>query len=171
MRKNGAPVFTNVSAQIDTSEIAYLPGAKVYLARRNTPSNQLLYLSSVDAGEGSFNADFWRSVEVPGLKQVTALQARITRASAVMIHGVSTAGQCVTLAVNLEEIGVGRVMVDADVPTATGLFFRSMVGEDTAHIEADRPVAGLQAGVNLVNVTELVDLFGPAAGQFRPITA
>lgn len=158
--------WTNLTEAISAVEVAYVPGAKIYLIRKGE-GNQIGCLPIEAAADGSFTTDNWKFVAVPGAKAVTGIPPRVQSSRAVMAHIVDFQGSSATVALDLTEIGDGHITVPADAiaKTPAGLCFRGFVDGQTAAIQnnAGREIAGLQPGMSLVTTAVFERTFGPPA--------
>ena len=164
-QKTGA-CWVNLTNEIDAVEVAYMPGAKGYLARK-ADGRALGFLPVETTSEGIFRASAWRFVDVPGTKAVLSIPPRIQTARAVMVSAIDTESRPVAVTLDLTEIGVGTIYAPAEATqnTAPGLAFRGFSDGTTAVVEntTDREVHGLLPGANLVPTEALPSLFGNAA--------
>lgn len=170
VKRNGTPsAWADLTSEFGAVEIAYVPGAKVYIARK-PDSNMLGVLPIEVALEGKFGARHWSFVAVPGANAVTGLQPRIITSRAVMVHIMTEDAMSATVAYNFEMIGVGKIEAEADALSRTSPWvrFRGFVnGGDVALVQntATIDVAGLAPGINLVPTNALPEIFGLAARQ------
>lgn len=167
IKRDGVPTpWVDLTAEFDAIEIAYVPGARVYIARK-PDSNRIGVLPIQAALAGDFSAHNWNFVSVPGARLVTGIQPRIHTSRAAMFHIVTDDGLSATVAYDLEMIGVGQIEAEADTlsRTSSAVRFRGLVDGNCAMAQNDAMIesSGLPPGVSLVSTDALSAIFGNAA--------